>query len=55
MKAVLHNREANTGKSGRLPKLPVGAQLLLKLKFWREDRTPLRIGPARERRETTVR
>ena len=33
MEAVLHDRVANKGKSGRPPALPVGAQLLLTLKF----------------------
>ena len=41
---MLHDREANTGKSGRLPALSVGAQLLLMLEFWREDRTYFHLG-----------
>ena len=39
MDAVLHDRKANKGKSGRPPALPVRAQLLLTLEFWREYRT----------------
>jgi hypothetical protein len=44
MEAVLHDGEANKGKSGRPPTLPVGAQLLLTLEFWREDRTYFHLG-----------
>ena len=36
MEAVLHDREANKGESGRPPALPAGAHLLLTLEFWRE-------------------
>jgi len=44
MEAVLHDREASKGKSGRPPALPVGAQLLLTLEFWREYRTYFHLG-----------
>jgi len=46
MEAVLHDREASKRKPGRPPALPVGAQLLLTLKFWREYRTFFHIGQA---------
>ena len=46
MEAVLHNREASKRKSGRPPALPVGAQLLLTLEFWREYRTFFHLGQA---------
>jgi len=39
MEAVLHDREASKRKSGRPPAVPVGAQLLLTLEFWRGYRT----------------
>jgi hypothetical protein len=46
LEAVLHNREASKRKSGRPPALPVGAQLLLTLEFWREYRTFVHLGQA---------
>jgi hypothetical protein len=54
MEAVLHDREANKGKSGRPPALSVGAQLLLTLEFWREYRTYFHLGQDRGIHETTV-
>ena len=54
MEAVLHNREASKRKSGRPPALPVGAQLLLTLEFWREYRTFFHLGQAWGMHETTV-
>ena len=54
MEAVLHDREANKGKSGRPPALPVGAQLLLTLEFWREYRTFFHLGQDWGMHETTV-
>ena len=54
MEAVLHVREANKGKSGRPPALPVGAQLLLTLEFWREYRTYFHLGQEWGIHETTV-
>jgi len=54
MEAVLHDREANKGKSGRPPALPVGAQLLLTLEFWREYRTYFHLGQDWGIHETTV-
>lgn len=39
MESMLQDREANTGKSGRPPALPMGAHLLLTLEFWRKYRT----------------
>lgn len=55
MESVLHDREANKGRSGRPPALPVGAQLLLTLEFWREYRTYFHLGQAWGMHETTVR
>ena len=54
MEAVLHEREASKGKSGRPPALPVGAQLLLTLEFWREYRTYFHLGQDWGIHETTV-
>jgi len=54
MEAVLHNREASKRKSGRPPALPVGAQLLLTLEFWREYRTFFHLGQDWGMHETTV-
>jgi hypothetical protein len=54
MEAVLHDWEANKGRSGRPPALPVGAQLLLTLEFWREYRTYFHLGQAWGMHETTV-
>ena len=54
MKGVLHDREANKGKSGRPPALPVGAQLLLTLEFWREYRTFFHLAQDWGVHETTV-
>jgi Helix-turn-helix of DDE superfamily endonuclease len=54
MEAVLHERETNKGKSGRPPALPVGAQLLLTLEFWREYRTYFHLGQDWGVHETTV-
>lgn len=54
MKAVLHDREADKEKSGRPPALPVGAQLLLTLEFWREYRTYFHLGQDWGIHETTV-
>jgi hypothetical protein len=54
MEAVLHDREASKGKSGRPPALSVGAQLRLTLEFWREYRTYFHLGQDRGIHETTV-
>lgn len=54
MEAVLHEREASRGKSGRPSALPVGAQLLLTLEFWREYRTYFHPGQDWSIHETTV-
>lgn len=54
MEAVLHHREAGKRKSGRPPTLPVGAQLLLTLEFWREYRTFFHLSQAWGMHETTV-
>ena len=54
MEAVLRDREANKGKSGRPPALPVGAQLLLRLEFWREYRTCFHLAQDWGVHETTV-
>ena len=54
LEVVLHGRDANTGKSGRPPALPVGAQRLLTLEFWREDRTYFHLGQGWGLHETTV-
>ena len=54
MEGVLHDREANKGKSGRPPALPVGAQLLLTLEFWREYRTFFHLAQDWGVHETTV-
>ena len=54
MEAVPHNREASNRRSGRPPALPVGAQLLLTLEFWREHRTFFYLGQAWGMHETTV-
>lgn len=54
MEAVLHDREANKRKSGRPPAMPVGAQLLLTLEFWREYRTFFHLGQAWGIHESTV-
>ncbi|WP_407542428.1 IS5 family transposase (plasmid) [Deinococcus radiomollis] len=54
MEAVLHKREAGKRKSGRPPALPVGAQLLLTLEFWREYRTSFHLGQDWDIHETTV-
>ena len=54
LEVVLHGRDANTGKSGRPPALPVGAQRLLTLEFWREDRTYFHLGQEWGLHETTV-
>ncbi|ULH13938.1 hypothetical protein MF271_00995 (plasmid) [Deinococcus sp. KNUC1210] len=57
MEAVLHDREANKGRSGRPPAAPVGAQLPLTLEFWREYRTYFHLGQAwgMQMHETKVR
>jgi len=54
MEAVLRDREASKRKSGRPPAVPVGAQLLLTLEFWREYRTFFHLGQAWGMHETTV-
>ncbi|WP_407543020.1 IS5 family transposase (plasmid) [Deinococcus radiomollis] len=54
MEAVLHEREAGKRRSGRPPALPVGAQLLLTLEFWREYRTSFHLGQDWDIHETTV-
>ena len=54
MEAVLHERETSKRKSGRPPALPVGAQLLLTLEFWREYRTSFHLGQDWDIHETTV-
>ncbi|MGY2897129.1 hypothetical protein [Deinococcus sp. UYEF24] len=46
LEAVLHDREASKLKPGRPSALPVGAQLLLTLEFWRAYRTFFHLGQA---------
>lgn len=54
MEVVLHDRETSKRKSGRPPAMPVGAQLLLTLEFWRENRTYFHLGQDWSVHETTV-
>ena len=54
MEAVLCDREAGKRKSGRPPAMPVGAQLLLTLEFWREYRTYFHLAQEWGIHETTV-
>ncbi|WP_139322920.1 transposase family protein, partial [Deinococcus marmoris] len=54
MEAVLQGRHANKVKSGRPPALPLGAQLLMTLEFWREYRTLFHIGQDWGVHEATV-
>lgn len=54
MEVVLQDRETSKRKSGRPPAMPVGAQLLLTLEFWREYRTYFHLGQDWGVHETTV-
>lgn len=46
VEAVLYDREASKRKSRRPLVMPVGAQLLLTLAFWRDYRTSFPLGQA---------